>query len=103
MNGTNEAEKEWYYVTYQGAGVGGASVIPQFKLANGAENPDGFNIAEATRFLFNNFGVPMIIQSWRVITDKRRAEFEAFVAEAHGQPAPPKEKVSHLQLVTTPQ
>lgn len=92
---------DYYYV-----GMGGAVIIPQNRPVGGGPNPNGFNIAEATKFLFNMFGKPVVITNWKKTTNKRRREFEAFVAEIYGGPIPESDKPQrpkHLSLVRDPE
>lgn len=93
------ADKEFYYCTYAGIGFGGAIVIPQHKMPGGSENPDGFNIAAATEHLLTMFGQVMIVQSWHLISRRRRDEFESFVARVTQAAPEPKNNVTHLRLV----
>ena len=96
MNNDNDPF-EYFYVAYQGNGIGGAIILPQHKLESGEENPDGFNVASASRYLYMTFNAPVIVLSWHRTTKKRREEFEAFVQSI--TPNAPETKKRHLSLV----
>lgn len=92
---------EFYYITYSGQDVCGAIIAPQHKIAGGGKNPDGFNIASATQYLYSMFGFPVIIMSWRRTTRKRRDEFETFVKGITAGPKMGGIQKKHLTLVST--
>ncbi len=100
MAETEIDDKEYYYVTYQGTGIGGAIILPQYKVAGGGENPDGFNIASATQHLFHILGFPVIVMGWQRATRKQRDDFEKFINMVAKDAPVGKPRPNHLTLVS---
>lgn len=92
---TLKSDLEYYYVTYHGTNLYGAIIIPQNKVPDQVENPDGFNITGATRILNKIYG-PTIVLSWVRVSEKRATEFTDMVMSIKNTEAP---KPAHLSLV----
>lgn len=98
MDLIDSIHREYFYVSYMGAGgFAGASVIPQHVIPGVEENPDGMNLGAAHQYLMNAFGHVCIIIHWQRITKKRSDEFNLF-AESLSKPKNSK-NVPHLSLV----
>lgn len=95
---------EYFYVTYSAIGIlNGAGVIKQRKAPGFDINPDGFNIAAASQYLFKLLEMPCIVQTWTQITKKRVDELNRFseimMTQFKGVGVTTKDNLSHLRLV----
>lgn len=93
---------EYYYVFYSCIGLlGGASIIRQRRVAG--KPPGDFNIAGATAHLYRLLEIPVIVQSWSLITKQRADELnryaELVLKDIEGLSVKTKDNATHLRLV----
>lgn len=95
--------KDFFYVKYVSqSGIPTAMVLPQHRLEGGAENPDGFNIANATLFLAQVHQTTCVIEFWEKISPRRAQEWFDMLAQMMKVPGESGAKANHLTLVPKP-